>query len=127
MALIPSAWAEDLSNAQYSDSPLLNAVLSTRLPCVTKRNLHTTAIPERDVRVPKAPAWPASQNTSKTPGSVCGSDTIAPTGRPRRQRPARFEVFEVFCRGTLSTSLVPGSLQRVTSLDGPEAGGSRAS
>ena len=31
----------------------------------------------------------ASQNTSQTPGKVCVSNTIAPTGRPLKQRPTR--------------------------------------
>ena len=77
-----------------------------------------TAIPKRDVRAPKPPALSASQNTSKAPSNVCGSDTIAPTGRTHTQR-------QVFCRGTLPPSCQRG-LRQMTSLDGPETSSSRA-
>ena len=96
---IPSACAEDLSNAWYSDSLLLDAmVLCTALPCLIKSDLHTTAIPERDLRVPKSAAWSAAQNTSKTLGNVCGSK------HDRSKAPNAFEILEVFHRGTLHPS-----------------------
>ena len=52
---------------------------------------------------PKSPAWSASQNTSRTPGKVCGSNTSAPTCR-LQVTPNTFEFFEVLRRGTLHSS-----------------------
>ena len=77
IALIPSASAELLSSAQYSDSPLLKTmVFCIAFPCFSKCEPHVTATPDRDLRVPKSPATPASKNTSRAPRRVCGSSLI---------------------------------------------------
>ena len=57
----------------------------TALPCLVTCDLHMTAIPERDLRVPKPPTRSALQNTSRTPGKVYGSSTLDPTGRRARE------------------------------------------
>ena len=72
----------DLRNAWYPGSSLLSAmVLCTALPCLITCATHMTVTPDRDFRVPKSRAWTASQNTSRTPSKVCGSNTIAPPDR----------------------------------------------
>ena len=66
-----------------------------------------------DLRVPKSPAWSASQNTSHTLGNVCGSNTIAPTGRSRKWRPTQLEMTSPISRSrsTIETCLVSASNQ----------------
>ena len=78
----PNTWAGDLSNARHSDSRLLSAMVPcAALPCLIKCLPHMTVIRDRDFQVLKSPAWSASQDPSRTPGKVCDSITIDPTGR----------------------------------------------
>ena len=65
---------------------------------------HMSVVPDRDFRVPKSPAWSASQNSYKTPCKVCGSNSTAPTGRPLKQHPTLSEFLQVIRRGTLHFS-----------------------
>ena len=122
LALIPSARAEDLSNAQYSDSPLLNAMVPyTALPCLIKCDPDITAVPKRDLSVPKSPAWSASQNmrtvTPHRTRMICTTDAYFLV--PHDSRWLAFVWSASFSKATPSSPANPPRFPTLLETDAP--------